>query len=334
MATSGVSFDEDSIVNARGMRLNTCRWLPEGKEVKGLVFLCHGYGMECTIYTRETGQRLARAGFGVFGIDYEGHGKSEGLHGFVPNFDDLVTDCVTFFNGVMEREEYAGKPSYLLGESMGGAVSILVTRRDPSRWSGLVLVAPMVRISEKLKPPTVVISMLTQLCNVIPTWKIVPSKDVIDNAFKDPIKREEIRNNPYTYQGKPRLQTALELMRASTFVEQHLAEVALPFLVVHGSDDTVVEPESSQKLFDTAISLDKTLKLYPGMWHGLTTGEPADNVDRVFEDITRWLDKRADAGVCSPTLRSNSLGTFAVDSKSKFKVQGPADDGLLRLLSF
>lgn len=50
------------------------------------------------------------------------------------------------------------------------------------------------QISEKVKPHPVVISLLTRVEDVIPRWKIVPTKDVIDSAFKDPVKREEVKN--------------------------------------------------------------------------------------------------------------------------------------------
>lgn len=43
-----------------------------------------------------------------------------------------------------------------------------------------------------MKPHPVVISLLTKVEDVIPKWKIVPTKDVIDSAFKDPIKREQV----------------------------------------------------------------------------------------------------------------------------------------------
>lgn len=49
------------------------------------------------------------------------------------------------------------------------------------------------QISEKVKPHPMVISLLTKVEDVIPRWKIVPTKDVIDSAFKDPVKREEVR---------------------------------------------------------------------------------------------------------------------------------------------
>ncbi|XP_071726648.1 caffeoylshikimate esterase-like isoform X3 [Rutidosis leptorrhynchoides] len=192
------------------------------------------------------------------------------------------------------QEEYMNKRRFLYGESMGGAVSLLIHRKDPSFWHGAILVAPMCKISEKVKPHPMVITMLTQVEDVIPRWKIVPAKDVIDAAFKDPIKREEIRSNKLIYQQKPRLKTALEMLRTSMGLEDNLNKVTLPFFVLHGEADTVTDPEVSRALYDQASSKDKTIKLYPGMWHGLTSGEPDHNIDIVFGDIISWLDKRSD----------------------------------------
>lgn len=56
----------------------------------------------------------------------------------------------------------------------------------------------------------------------------------------------------------------------------------------------MTDPEVSRALYEQASSIDKTIKLYPGMWHALTSGEPDDNVELVFSDIVAWLDKRCD----------------------------------------
>ncbi|KAL6978388.1 acylglycerol lipase, partial [Sarracenia purpurea var. burkii] len=101
-----------------------------------------------------------------------------------------------------------------------------------------------------------------------------------------------IRNNKLIYQDKPRLKTALEMLRASMTLEDSLGEVTLPFFVLHGEADTVTDPEVSKALYERAGSKDKTIKLYPGMWHGLTSGEPDNNVEIVFSDIIAWLDNR------------------------------------------
>ncbi|XP_078447048.1 caffeoylshikimate esterase-like [Wolffia australiana] len=287
-----VEYHEEYIAISRGARLFTCGWRPSSSPAKALVFLCHGYGMECSGFMEGCGMRLARAGYAVRGVDYEGHGKSSGARCYIRKFDDLVSDCESFFKAVCAEEENLEKRRFLYGESMGGAVALLLHRRDPEFWDGAVLVAPMCKISEDVKPHPLVISLLTTVEEIVPKWKIVPTKDVIDSAFKDPAKREQIRKNKLIYQEKPRLKTALELLRTSMALETWLGEVRLPFLVVHGEADTVTDPGVSRALWERAASPDKAMKLYPGMWHGLTAGEPDANVDAVFADIVTWLDHR------------------------------------------
>ncbi|KAG4186984.1 hypothetical protein ERO13_A08G076200v2 [Gossypium hirsutum] len=307
-------YQEDHIRNSRGTLLFTCRWLPLISSPKALVFLCHGYGMECSGFMRECGTRLAAAGYGVFGIDYEGHGRSKGARCYIKKFENIVNDCSNFFKSICAQEEYRDKSRFLYGESMGGAVALLLHKKDPSFWNGAVLVAPMCKISEKVKPHPVVVNILTKMEEIIPKWKIVPTKDVIDSAFKDPIKREVIRNNKLIYQDKPRLKTALEMLRTSISLEDGLNEVTLPFFVLHGEADIVTDPEVSKALYEKASSKDKTIKLFPGMWHGLTSGEPDENIEIVFADITAWLDKRCNAVTFEQILRPLNQGFEKFDN--------------------
>ena len=70
-------------------------------------------------------------------------------------------------------------------------------------------------------------------------------------------------------------------------------QVSLPFLIVHGGDDKVTDPSVSDLLYRSAVSQDKKLNLYPGMWHALTSGESPENIHTVFQDIIAWLDQRS-----------------------------------------
>lgn len=58
----------------------------------------------------------------------------------------------------------------------------------------------------------------------------------------------------------------------------------------------MTDQQVSKQLYNVASSTDKTLKLYPGMWHGLLYGEPLENIDIVFLDIVRWLEERTSLG--------------------------------------
>lgn len=141
-----VMYDEEFVLNSRGLKLFACKWIPMNQEPKALVFICHGYGMECSITMNSTAIRLAKAGYAVYGLDYEGHGKSAGLQGYVENMDYVINDCSSHFTSICEKQENKEKMRYLLGESMGGAVALLLHRKKPDFWDGAVLVAPMCKV--------------------------------------------------------------------------------------------------------------------------------------------------------------------------------------------
>jgi hypothetical protein len=44
-----------------------------------------------------------------------------------------------------------------------------------------------------MKPHPIVISILSKLNNLIPTWKIIPNEDIIDRAIKSEEWREEVQ---------------------------------------------------------------------------------------------------------------------------------------------
>lgn len=47
---------------------------------------------------------------------------------------------------MIETKENLKKMRILLGESMGGAVALLLHRKKPEYWDGAVLVAPMCKV--------------------------------------------------------------------------------------------------------------------------------------------------------------------------------------------
>lgn len=46
-----------------------------------------------------------------------------------------------------ENPEMRNLPSFLFGQSMGGAVALKVHMKQPDAWNGAVLLAPMCKVS-------------------------------------------------------------------------------------------------------------------------------------------------------------------------------------------
>ncbi|CAO2171983.1 unnamed protein product [Urochloa humidicola] len=300
-----IKYEEEFIVNSRGNKLFTCRWTPQNFPSKALIFICHGIAAECSISMRDTAARLVQAGYGVYGIDHEGHGRSSGRRCYIPNFSDIITDCCDYFMSICEKPENKGKKRFLYGISMGGSVSLLLHRKVPDYWDGAILLAPMCKVSDDMRPHPIVVSALTMICAVAPSWRIIPTPDIIDKVCKDPKMRKEVHSNPYIYRGKLPLKTCHELLMVSLDIEKNLNQVMMPFLVLHGGDDIVTDPSVSKLLFEKASSRDKSFKLYPGMWHALTAEFP-DDVERVYSDIITWLEERANCTASVPEMSSTS----------------------------
>ncbi|KAL1295257.1 hypothetical protein HN51_056147 [Arachis hypogaea] len=301
-ARHSVSHGSEFITNPRGLKLFTQWWLPlPPATVTGTLALVHGFTGESSWFLQLTAIYFAKAGFATCAIDHQGHGFSDGLIAHIPDINPVVDDCIAFFDEFRSRFD-PSLPSFLYSESLGGAIALLITLRlrdSPENvssgkpWNGLILNGAMCGISEKFKPPWPLEHFLSIAAAIIPTWRVVPTRGSIpDVSFKVEWKRKLALASPRRKVARPRASTAQELLRICRELQGRFEEVEVPFLVVHGGDDVVCDPACVEELYARAASKDKTLKVYPGMWHQLV-GEPEESVELVFGDMLEWLRARS-----------------------------------------
>lgn len=291
--SDGVKMEEMYVVNSRGLEIFSKSWLPANSPPKAVICFCHGYGDTCTFFVEGIARKLAVSGYGFFAMDYPGFGLSDGLHAYIPSFDVLVDDVMEHYSKVKANPEFRSLPSFLFGESMGGAVLLKVHLKQPNAWTGAVLVAPMCKIADDMVPPKLLKQFLICIAHFLPKKKLVPQNDLAEMAFRDSKKRRLAAYNVIAYKDKPRLRTAVELLRTTQEIERRLKEVALPLLILHGEADTVTDPSVSKALYEKASSSDKTLNLYKDAYHALLEGEPDEMIIRIFDDIISWLDRHS-----------------------------------------
>lgn len=175
---------------------------------------------------------------------------------------------------------------------MGGAICLLTHLADPKGFDGAVLVAPMCKISDNVRPSWPIPQVLTFVAKFLPTLPIVPAADLLYKSVKVDEKKIVAEMNPMRYRGKPRLGTVVELLKVTEYLSKRLQDVSLPFIVLHGSADVVTDPNVSRALHEEAKSEDKSIKIYDGMMHSLLFGETDENIEVVRLDILSWLNDR------------------------------------------
>jgi alpha-beta hydrolase superfamily lysophospholipase len=134
------AFVGDAIVTADAQRLPLRAWLPPA-DPQAVVIAVHGFNDYSNAFDGP-GKFLAGLGIAVYAYDQRGFGAAPD-HGFWAGEATMSDDLIEAIRLIGAR--YPGRPLYLLGESMGGAVvMVTMARPDAPKVAGVILSAPAV----------------------------------------------------------------------------------------------------------------------------------------------------------------------------------------------
>jgi acylglycerol lipase len=140
---AGPTLVADAFIAADGAVLPLRRWLPPD-EPRAVILALHGFNDYSNAFA-DAGRAWAAAGIATYAYDQRGFGGAP-ERGLWAGARQLAGDAVDAVH--LLRQRYPGIPIYLVGESMGGAVTILAASGRagapvPS-VDGVILVAPAV----------------------------------------------------------------------------------------------------------------------------------------------------------------------------------------------
>ncbi|XP_051147640.1 uncharacterized protein LOC127262846 [Andrographis paniculata] len=277
--------DFSLFVTARGDTIFTQSWTPVRIAVRGLVVLLHGLNEHSGRYT-EFAEKLNANGFKVYGMDWIGHGGSDGLHAYVHSLDDAVNDMKMFLGKVLG--ENPNVPCFCFGHSTGGAI-VLKAVLDPKirrRVDGVVLTSPAVGV----QPSHPIFAVLAPIVSfLLPRFQFSAANKNGITVSRDPEALAAKYSDPLVFTGSIRVRTGYEILRIAGYLQQNLSRITTPFLVLHGTADSVTDPDASRKLHEEALSDDKTIRLYEGLLHDLLF-EPEK--EEITKTIVAWLNAR------------------------------------------
>jgi|SRR5665648_367007 len=253
-------------------------WLPDG-DVKAVLLVVHGLGEYSGRYMNVV-DHFVPLGYAFYALDHIGHGKSDGIREYVNKFEDYTDTLNIYYK--MVKEWQPDKPFFLLGHSLGGLISTYYLLDHQADFKGAVISAPAIKIGGSVSPMTITMSKILA--------KITPKAGVLaldaSTISRDPQVVSTYANDPQVFHGKTPARLAAEMLKAMMRVTAEVNTITLPFIVVQGSDDKLVDPGGAQMLYDQAASKDKTIRIYEGMYHEVFN-EP--DRARVLDDVETWL---------------------------------------------
>ena len=241
--------------------------------------MVHGHGEHSGRYAG-LASAMGRHRVATFAMDVRGHGGSGGRRGHVISWDRLLDDYANFYSYV----EGQGWTTEVvpLGHSVGGSILLSAVLHGRVRPKRFVVSSPALRVRAEV--PAWKLTLGRVASSLVPTLALATELNA-DHISRDPAVVKAYRDDPLVHdQMSARFYT--EWQAANQEVLARAAEITVPFLVTHGSDDRIIDPAGSEELYRRATVEGRRLILYPGSYH-----EPYNDLDReqVFADLAAWL---------------------------------------------
>jgi acylglycerol lipase len=286
-ASVRVGFTDNAFITTDGEALPLRKWLP-ASDVKAVILALHGMN-DCSNAFDIPAPRWAERGIATYAYDQRGFGNAP-QRSLWAGTAALASDAVTAIR--LLHRKYPGRPVYLLGESMGGAVAIAaltgIAGVPQAEVDGAILVAPAVwgRPTMDILPKIALWAGVRVFPSVAlsgQSLQIMPSDNMpMLRAFSlDPLVIKETRVDA--------VYGLVDLMDTALGAAPRLN---VPLLVLYGAHDEVIPPAAMRVFVDhLPASPDRRLSYYPQGWHMLL--RDLDGA-MVAGDVAAWMfDRRA-----------------------------------------
>lgn len=275
----------EAIIAADGYHLPLRRHLPEnGVPTRAVIVGLHGFNDYSNAF-EGAGRYFAGRGVALYAYDQRGFGATRDP-GVWAGEETLVADANAAVRLIAGA--HPGKPVFLLGTSMGGAVvaRILIAAQAPP-VAGAILVAPAVWGFETMGFFTRTALRLAHAA--APGWTMKPPPELNIRPTDNIALLKAMSADPLVLKGA-RVDTLYGLTELMGAALDALPRLTVPTLAMYGAHEEVLAPTAVAAATRRLSAVPAvTLKHYPDGWHMLL--RDLQGV-RVLEDIAAWIDAR------------------------------------------
>jgi carboxylesterase len=222
---------------------------------------------------RWMGEYLAEQGFNVLGVRLAGHAtRSEDM--IRARYTDWTASVEDGYNLLRGASEHI----FLMGLSMGGVLSLLMSTRLPVR--GVMTMSTPYAMPPGRDYPVWWFRLLSLIVPYQPKTKGEPGSGWFDKtAWVDHISYPQ---NP--------IRSAAELKLLLAEMRAALPKVDVPALLVHSRDDTYVPAESMQLIYDQLGTYDKQMLWLTGSGHVIPREPPRIQAFQAATEFIRRVE--------------------------------------------
>lgn len=210
-------------------------------EPRGGITLVHDAGDHGSRYI-EAARVLAEGHWAIALPDLRGHGRSEGERGHSSGLKEVLRDLQSVQDHLAYRLPDA--PKVLIGTGLGALYALAFAVERPDHVAALVLLAPRWAPQFELPRPAGGLMKLFKKVGATSPGRV----------GNDPAKLSSLEPQQVAWRGDElvhdviTVRAAEEAQRIAETYRPRVAELRMPTLIVHGSQDRVADPQASLAL--------------------------------------------------------------------------------------
>lgn len=265
-----------------GLALPYRSWMPS-KAPRAIIIALHGFN-DYSNFFDDPAQFFATQGIGSYAYDQRGFGAAP-FRGRWFTTDGYIADALAFSKLIAKR--HPGIPIYVLGESMGGAVTMsMVTEHDTPWISGVILSAPAVWGRDAM--PFYQTSALWIGAHTFPSTRLTGRGIKVKPSDNIEMLRA-LGRDPFVIKGAriDAIYGLVDLMDRALNAAYRLDKKAL---ILYGARDDIVKGGPTQMMFsrfpESPIE-QRRIAVYEGGYHMLLRDLAAK---KIWNDIVHWID--------------------------------------------
>ncbi len=221
-----------------------------------------------------------------YGLEFNGHGKSEGRKGYLNNFDTLIDDLDCLVNYVSNYHN--NLPIYLLGESLGGSVAIKYCHLNKDKIKGIILLAPLLGLKDL--PSYNSIKFIINCSYILPSINL---KYFLtrENQNENEEYKNYLRKNIYNFTDKLTLCSVRECYLFCKWWENNIKEFNTPSLFFHSKKDMTTDYEYTKKFYELSSKPCNEFISYNNSSHNLLVPKNENDINPfiILHKITNWI---------------------------------------------
>lgn len=276
---------EEGADSDKKLKLYYQRWVPSSnaKSEHDLV-VHHGLGEHSSRYGNILGA-LEGTGISIYSYDIRGHGQSGGKKGLGKDVPQYAEDLKMYLDFI--EEEFRVTKPLLYGHSMGGAavLTLISNKSNQERLKAVVATGSALGVDKNFYQ-TVMVGLLSCLRHLIPGVTLPSGLDV-KNLSHDANYVESYKSDPLTHD-LIAVSLAFSVVNGGDEIIKTASNVTLPIFLAHGESDIICTARGTQAYYDKCASTDKTLKIYPGLFHEIHN-ETKEEREKVLADIKSFI---------------------------------------------